>query len=119
MNLDNNSNDISNTAISESTIYMRDLISKVGNIIKSSDKNDFIKNYNECHKKIKKVDEILYKTNTLDINTDITILFEMLKEYDALLTSEDFTIEEYKNMANLVEIIEKKIKSSNFEIKEV
>lgn len=98
---------------------MRDLINNVNNIIKSTDKNEFIKNYNECHTKIKQVDEILYKSNTLDINTDINILFEMLKEYNLLLTSEDFTIEEYKKMANIVEIIEKKIKSSNFEIKEV
>lgn len=113
MNLENNTN------TSESSIYMRDLINKVNNIIKSNDKNDFIKNYNECHNKIKQVDEILYKPNTIDNNTDINVLFELLKNYDTLISSSDFTVEDYKNMTNLVEIIEKKIKSSNFEIKEV
>ena len=98
---------------------MRDLIHKVSNIIKSGDKNDFIKSYNEYHKKIKLVDEILYKPNTIDNNTDINILFEMLKEYDILVASDDFTIEEYKTMSNLVEVIETKIKSSNFDIKEL
>ena len=42
MNLDNNKNDNSNTTISEPSIYMHDLINKVGNIIKSSNKNDFM-----------------------------------------------------------------------------
>lgn len=115
MNSDNNSNDTNQ----DIPIYMRNLISKIGNIIKSNDKNDFIKNYNEYHKQIKQVDEILYQPNTIDINTDINILFEMLKEYNKLLTSDDFTIDEYKNMCNLVEIIEKKIKSSNFDVKEI
>ncbi len=118
MNLDNNLNNNSNTNL-DSTIHMRELLYNVSNIIKSSDKNDFIKNYNEYHTKIKHVDEILYKANTIDINTDINILFEMLKEFDILLTSDDFTVEEYKNMVNLVEVIETKIKSSNFDIKEV
>ena len=100
-------------------IYINDLTSKISNIIKSNDKNDFIKNYNEYHKKIKLVDDTLYSPSTLDQNTEIKMLFESLKEYSVLLDTKDITVEEYKNMADLVELIEKKIKSSTFEVKEL
>jgi hypothetical protein len=108
-----------NNTIQEDKVYINDLISKINNIVKASNKNDFIKNYNEYHKKIKQVDDILYMPNTIDPNIDIKTLFEMLKKYDLLLDNNDISTEEYKNMLNLIETIEQKIKSSNFEIKEV
>lgn len=108
--------DTNNTA---EQIKINDLFNNITDIVKSNDKNEFITKYNEYHTKIKQVDEILYKPNTIDNTLDINILFEMLKEYDNILETTDITIEEYKNIVNLVEIIETKIKSSVLEYKEV
>lgn len=108
-----------NNLLHNDSIYINDLISKISNILKSNNKNDFIKNYNEYHKKIKQVDELLYKPNNTDSNNDIQTLFEMLKKYDTILENNDITVEEYKGMLDLVDIIEKKIKSSNIDIMEV
>ena len=103
----------------EEKVYINDLTSKISSIIKSNDKNDFIKNYNEYHNKIKQVDKVLYSPSILDPNTEIKVLFEFLKEYNILLETKDITVEEYKNMSDLVELIEKKLKSSVLEVKEL
>lgn len=100
-------------------IYINNLTNKISQIIKSTNKNDFIKNYNEYHNKIKKVDEIIYKPNEIEVDIDIKILFEMLKEYDNLVDTEDISVEEYKKMIDLVEVIETKLKNMTFEIKEI
>jgi hypothetical protein len=62
-------------------IYINNLTNKISQIIKSTNKNDFIKNYNEYHNKIKKVDEIIYKPNEIEVDIDIKILFKMLNLY--------------------------------------
>ena len=100
-------------------IYINNLTNKISQIIKSTNKNDFIKNYNEYHNKIKKVDEIIYKPNEIEVDIDIKILFKMLKEYDNLVDTEDISVEEYKKMIDLVEVIETKLKNMTFEIKEI
>lgn len=105
--------------IKQEEIYMNDLTNKISQIIKSTNKNDFIKNYNEYHNKIKKVDEIIYKPNGIELDIDIKILFEMLKEYDSLVDTEDISVEEYKKMIDLVEVIETKLKNMTFEVKEI
>ena len=105
--------------IKQKKIYINDLTNKISQIIKSTNKNDFIKNYNKYHNKIKKTDEIIYKPNGIELDIDIKILFEMLKEYDNLLDSEDISVEEYKKMIDLVEVIETKLKNMTFEIKEI
>jgi hypothetical protein len=100
-------------------MYIGELIDKVDNIIKSPNKNDFIKNYNECHNQIKKVDEILYSNSTIDTNNDIKVLFEMLKEYEALIENGDISVSTYKNMRDLIELIENKMKNLSIDIKEI
>jgi hypothetical protein len=99
--------------------FINVLTDKIFNIIKSPDKNQFIKNYNESHNQIKKVDEILYKPSELDPELDIKILFEMLKQYDSILTTGDITIQEYKNMCDLVVLIDTKLKNMSLDIKEI
>jgi hypothetical protein len=96
---------------------INDLSENVSNITKSPNKNDFIKKYNEVHNQIKKVDEILYTPNSLDPNTDIKILFEMLKEYDTSM--ENISVQEYKNMCDLVVLIDNKLKTLSADIKEI
>ena len=103
----------------DETIYITELTDKIAQIIKSPNKNDFIKKYNESHNQIKKVDEILYSPNTLDPNIDIKVLFEMLKEYEILIEKGDITIEEYKSMCDLVELIENKLKNLSMDVKEI
>jgi len=105
--------------ITDDNLYINELTDKIGQIIKSSNKNDFIKKYNECHNQIKQVDEILYAPNTLDSNIDIKILFEMLKEYEILIGKGDITVQEYKNMRDLTELIENKMKNLSMDVKEV
>jgi hypothetical protein len=111
----NNTND--NAIDSVFDIKINELSDNVSNITKSPNKNDFIKKYNEVHNKIKKVDEILYTPSSLDPNIDIKILFEMLKEYDALIG--DISVQEYKNMCDLVILIESKLKTLSMDIKEI
>lgn len=105
--------------VEQDEIYINNLTNKISQIIKSTNKNDFIKNYNEYHNEIKKVDEIIYKPNEIEVDIDIKILFEMLKEYDSLVDTEDISVEEYKKMIDLVEVIETKLKNMTFEIKEI
>ena len=45
-------------------IYINDLTEKISHIIKSPNKNEFIKEYNECHNQIKQIDEILGLAHT-------------------------------------------------------
>lgn len=127
MNLPNNIDTISNIKInsndiplnSVSDIQINDFCDNISNITKSQNKNDFIKKYNEVHNHIKKVDEILYKTSSLDPNIDIKILFEMLKEYDELIEIGDISVQEYKNMSDLVILIESKLKTLSMDVKEI
>ena len=121
-NIDMGDNDEQNNAkdtpINEvSVIRINELSDRVSNITKSPNKNDFIKKYNEVHNQIKKVDEILYTPSSLDPNIDIKTLFEMLKEYDVLVG--DISIQEYKNMCDLVILIESKLKTLSMDIKEI
>ena len=100
-------------------VYINDLTDRISHIIKSPNKNEFIKKYSECHDQIKKVDEMLYEPSNLDPNTNIKILFEMLKEYDIIMEKGDITISEYKNMCDLVTLIETKLKQVSIDIKEI
>jgi hypothetical protein len=43
----------------------------------------------------------------------------MLKEYDILIESGDITISQYKNMCDLVTLIETKLKQVSIDIKEI
>jgi hypothetical protein len=120
MNSTNNIND--SIIYPDSTIndiYINNLTEQISHIIKSPNKNEFIKKYNECHDHIKRVDEILYKPSNLDPDINIKILFEMLKEYDILIESGDITISQYKNMCDLVTLIETKLKQVSIDIKEI
>ena len=110
----NDNNKLINSVFDMGINYLSD---NVSNITKSPNKNDFIKKYNEVHNQIKKVDEILYTPSSLDPNTDIKILFEMLKEYDALM--ENISVQEYKNMCDLVILIDSKLKTLSMDVKEI
>ena len=105
--------------IMDDNLYINELTEKIAHVIKSSDKNEFIKKYNECHNQIKQIDEILYSPNKLDSNIDIKILFEMLKEYDILIEKGDITVREYKDMCNVIELIDVKMKNLSMDVKEV
>jgi hypothetical protein len=105
--------------VNKDNLFINELTDKIANIIKSPNKNDFIKKYNECHKQIKMVDEILYSPNVFDSNMDIKVLFEMLKEYEILIEKGDISIQEYKNMCDIVELVENKMKNLSMEIKEI
>jgi len=101
------------------TIYLNELVDNINNIVKSTNKNEFIKNYNKYHSKIKQVDEILYNyKNEFDTNYDLQYLFDMLKEFDLLLENKDITIIQFKKLIELVDLIELKIKSTNLIVKE-
>jgi tRNA splicing endonuclease len=95
------------------------LMDKITQITKSKNKNDFIKKYNEYHEEIKKIDEIIYKPNSINSDTDIKLLFEMLKDYDVLIENNNITVQEYKKMCDLIELIENKLKNSSMDIDQI
>jgi hypothetical protein len=100
-------------------IMLIDLTNKIGQITKSQNKNDFIKNYNEYQTKIKEVDEYINKPSTIDQNTDIKQLFEMLNKYNDTIHSNDITIIDYKTITDIVKLIEYKINTDKLVIKEI
>ena len=128
MDTSNELNKIENTELNNRTkkikimddnLYINELTEKITHIIKSSNKNEFIKKYNECHNQIKQIDEILYSPNKLDPDIDIKILFEMLKKYDVLIEKGDITVCEYKAMCDVIEVIDNKMKILSMDVKEV
>ncbi len=103
----------------ESTIIIDTVISKINQLGKESDKNDFITNFNEVKGTIVKIEDILDKPNNIDPETPLDKLFEMLSEYDGLLDKSDLDIRTFKNIKNIVELIEKKLAESKVNLIEI
>ena len=104
---------------SETDLFIKETMTGINNITKSTNKDDFIKGYDKYLKIIKSIDEILCRDNTIDENTDIKTLFEMLNSYESILNNGDITVENYKNLSNIVELIDKKLSSTITEITEI
>lgn len=124
MNLENNlvqdsSMDLDDITQIHTNIKIQELIEQISQIVKSPNKEDFIKLYNKSHEQIKQVDEILYKPSTIDESTDIKTLFEMLKHYDAILEKGDISVLEYKTLLDLVNLLDSKLKNSFMDVKEL
>ena len=109
----------SNTNINPELIQINEFTGKINNLTKSDNKNDFVKNYNEYQKQIKLVDELLSKPNIIDPETDIKILFEMLNGYSHIINSNDINIKDYKQIVDIINIIETKIAKQKMNIKEI
>ncbi len=94
-------------------IIFDEVINKINNLGKESDKNDFILNFNQVKSHIVSIDKILEQDNNLNPNTPIDKLFEMLELYEGILNDKDekeqLDIEKFKNIKNIVELIEKKL----------
>lgn len=116
---DNSVIELGSTKDNSHIIFINELSEQIIQLTKEDNKNDFIKNYNEYHKKIKKVDDILFTVNNIDSTLDIKILFEMLNEYGDLINQDDISVQDYKNINDLVTIIESKLKNENISIKEI
>lgn len=95
------------------SINFEHIINKINLLGKESDKNDFIKNYQDVKAKISVVDNIL--ENKSQLNQDLTIdkLFEMLEEYNEILekSSEylNLDIQDFKKVKDIIDMIENKL----------
>ena len=117
-NLNMNVN-IYNNDENTSELFINDLTEKINKLTKSDNKHEFIKNYNDYQKKIILIDQELEALSTIDSNSDIKILFEMLNKYENLLHSSDINIKDLKKIMDLVNIIETKIKQQKMMVKEI
>jgi len=94
-------------------IIFEEVINKINNLGKESDKNDFILNFNQVKSHIVTIDKVLEQENNLNPNTPIDKLFEMLELYQGILNDKDekeqLDIDKFKNIKNIVELIEKKL----------
>jgi hypothetical protein len=100
-------------------IGITQFIEQVSQIMKSPNKDDFIKSYQAIHQQIKQIDEILYEPSSLNESTDIKTLFDMLKEYESILNQGNITVVQYKKMLDLVNLLETKISNSSMDVKEL
>ncbi len=104
MNLNSNTQDI----------IFQEVINKINQLGKEPDKNDFISNFNQVKTQIVTIDKVLEQDNNLDPSIPIDKLFEMLENYKNILTTNDgkeqLDIQNFKNISNIVELIEKKLK---------
>jgi len=116
-NNSNNSNDTTNTntnlsnELSNQVILINDLTTKINKLTKTDNKVEFINNYNQYQQKIKLIDEKLAAKSDIDPNTDIKVLFEMLNQYTPIMNTNDISVDDLKNIMDLVNIIETKIKN--------
>lgn len=100
-------------------IYIENFINKVNTLGNENNKTLFIENYNNIKNQISNIDIILDKNSTIDNNLDIKTLFEMLNKYTDTINEDDIKITDYKNILDLVNLIENKIKNENINIKEI
>lgn len=106
----------------ERDIYFMDLVQKMENIGKESDKEDFIKNYAEIKEQIELVDNIL----SLDIygeklkKLNVKELFEILElNSEKILNPEKLKTSELNYLINITKILDDKINNSSLEISEI
>jgi hypothetical protein len=94
-------------------IIFEEVINKINHLGKEADKNDFIINFNQVKKQIITIDKVLEQDNDLDPSTPIDKLFEMLELYSGVLDNKDekeqLNIHNFKNISNIVKMIEKKL----------
>ncbi len=95
-------------------IIFQEVINKINQLGKEPDKNDFISNFNKVKTQIVTIDKVLEQDNNLDPSIPIDKLFEMLENYENILNTNDgkeqLDIQNFKNISNIVELIEKKLK---------
>jgi hypothetical protein len=103
----------------ENTIILETVITKINQLGKENDKNDFISNFNEVKNTIIKIEDILEKPNDISPETPLNKLFELLSEFDGLLDKSDLDIKTFKKIKNIVELIEKKLEESKVNLIEI
>lgn len=103
-------------------IYIVDLISKLDNLSKETEKNDFIKNYAELKHQIEKTDFILNNDNNDDIgenynNCTIQELFNIIESNsDILVNPNKLDIIQLKKFIKISKILENKLESESINI---
>lgn len=109
----------SNLIDTSDDIYIDKFINNINNLGNEQNKKMFIENYIDIKSQINMIDNILNKTPLIDQNLDICILFEMLNEYTNIINDSDIKIIDYKNIMDLVSIIETKLKNEKMKIIEI
>lgn len=118
----NNIDNIDNIDVVDK-IYIGDLITKLENLGKEKEKNDFIKNYAQLKHQIEKTDSIL---NDINNNTDINYsnysiqeLFNIIESNSDILSNpNNLDIFELKKFIKISKILENKLESESINIVE-
>lgn len=106
----------------ERDIYFMDLVQKMENIGKESDKEDFIKNYAEIKEQIELVDNILSLDTHIEKLKKLNVkeLFEILElNSEKILNPEKLKTSELNYLINITKILDDKINNASLEISEI
>ena len=107
------------------TIYINNFINNLNNLCKEDNnkednKDNFINNYNKYRQQINFIDEILNEPVNLIDDKSISELFSLLQKYECIFKSnDDIDINTLKNIINLTENIDIKLKQEQLEINEI
>ncbi len=94
----------------ENKIILEETIDKINNLSNEKDKSLFVKNFNEIKNNIDKIDKVLDEKPSIDENTSIDLLFDMLEKYNDYVNSNKLIdVENFKKIKDITELIEKKL----------
>lgn len=101
-------------------IILDDVVNMINNLTNESNKKQFDKNFSDSKELIKNIDEVLDTNPELPTDLPIDILFEMLQEYNEyVLNDKSISIQDFKKIKDIVELIEIKISESKLNIIEI
>lgn len=95
---------------------MKAILNNIKNLTKEKNKDEFLKNYNECKILLDDIEHIINMPSSIDNNLTTPELFKLLSNYEDKL---DFlNIEEFKKLKDLIEYIDLKLQNELINISE-
>jgi hypothetical protein len=104
------------------TIHINEFCEKVALLNSTKNNVDFINGYNECKVTMENIDKFLEESETDNAHANMLLdeLLELLKDYEEDIESgKDFTIKQFKEMQQIVLLVEKKMNESTMKIVEI
>ena len=98
---------------------LKEVCTSVLNLTKEENKVEFLKNYNTYKIILDQIEQTINTTVEFDENISMNELFTKLAEFEKKVQENNISIEEFKILKNLTELIDKKLQSEKIEIVEV